>query len=100
MSIQVSTHIDDSTKQQFDKICEAIGISPSNALGMFIRSVINYNGIPFNAVVPPEKVPKMSRESVLNKAVRPPFEYGSMSKKMWMADDFDAPLDDFKEYME
>jgi len=45
MSIQVSTHIDDSTKQQFDKICEAIGISPSNALSMFIRSVINYNGI-------------------------------------------------------
>jgi len=33
-------------------------------------------------------------------AVRPPFEYGSMSGKMWMADDFDAPLEDFKEYME
>ena len=33
-------------------------------------------------------------------AVRPPFEYGSMSGKIWMADDFDAPLEDFKEYME
>jgi len=32
--------------------------------------------------------------------VRPPFEYGSMSGKIWMSDDFDAPLDDFKEYME
>ena len=29
----------------------------------------------------------MSRESVLNKAVRPPFEYGSMSNKMWMEDE-------------
>ena len=28
------------------------------------------------------------------------FEYGSMSGKIWMSDDFDAPLDDFKEYME
>jgi len=34
------------------------------------------------------------------KAVRPPFEFGSMSGKIWMADDFDAPLDDLKDYME
>lgn len=25
---------------------------------------------------------------------------GLMKGKIWMADDFDAPLDDFKEYME
>ena len=34
------------------------------------------------------------------KSVRPPFEYGSMSETFWMADDFDAPLEEFKEYME
>jgi hypothetical protein len=32
-------------------------------------------------------------------AVRPPFEYDSMAGKMWMADDFNAPLEDFEEYM-
>jgi hypothetical protein len=26
--------------------------------------------------------------------------WGCMKGKVWMADDFDAPLDDFKEYME
>ena len=31
---------------------------------------------------------------------RPPFEYDVMEGKMWMADDFDAPLADFLEYME
>ena len=31
---------------------------------------------------------------------RPPFEYGCMTGKMWIADDFDAPLEDMKEYME
>ena len=98
MSVQVSTRIDEATKQQFDKICEAIGTSPSNALSMFIRGVINYNGIPFNAVVPPtvvppeseKKTPKMSREEV----------FGCMRGQFEMADDFDAPLEDFKEYME
>ena len=39
-------------------------------------------------------------EPLKKDAVRPPFEYESMSDTMWMADDFNAPLDDFKEYME
>ena len=49
-------------------------------------------------------------EPVKKAAVKSPFEYGSMSElpykrgcmkgKMRIADDFDAPLEDFKEYME
>ena len=31
--------------------------------------------------------------------IRPPFDYESMAGEIWMADDFDAPLDDFKDYM-
>ncbi|MCL2320968.1 MAG: DUF2281 domain-containing protein [Oscillospiraceae bacterium] len=49
----------------------------------------NYNGIPFNAVIPQKKTPKTLRDTV----------YGCMKGKMWMVDDFDAPLDDFQEYM-
>ena len=90
MSIQVSTRIDETTKQQFDKICEAIGISPSNALSMFIKGVINYNGIPFNAMAPVEKKRKMTMAETL----------GCMRGQFKMSDDFDAPLEDFKEYME
>ncbi|GHU52739.1 hypothetical protein FACS1894132_03090 [Clostridia bacterium] len=33
------------------------------------------------------------------KNIRPPFEFGTLKGKIWMADDFDAPLDEFKEYM-
>ena len=94
MSVQVSTHIDEATKQQFDNVCEAIGISPSNALDMFIKGVINYNGIPFSPVTLSEKEPQPERPSKL------PYGRGCMKGKMWMADDFDAPLEDFQEYME
>ena len=31
--------------------------------------------------------------------VRPPFEYNCLSGKIWISEDFDAPLDDFMEYM-
>jgi DNA-damage-inducible protein J len=85
MSVQISTRIDNVTKQQFDKVCEQIGISPSNALNMFIKGVINYNGIPFNVVVQQEKTTRVSRESML----------GCMKGKIWMSDDFDEPLEDF-----
>ena len=90
MSIQVSTRIDEKTKQQFDEICDTIGVSPSNALSMFIKGVINNNGIPFPIVTPSIKSKKMSRQSV----------FGCMQGQCKMSKDFNAPLDDFKEYME
>lgn len=34
------------------------------------------------------------------KAVRPSFQYNSAAGDMWMADDFNDPVDDFKEYMQ
>ena len=90
MSIQVSTRIDEATKQQFDKVCDSIGISPSNALSMFIRGVINHNGIPFPVVAPVDMISKTSRADM----------FGCMRGQFRMADDFDAPLEDFREYME
>jgi len=90
MSIQVSTRIDEATKQQFDRICAAIGISPSNALSIFIKSVINNNGIPFILSAPLVTNTKMSRETM----------FGCLRGQFKMSDDFDAPMEDFKEYME
>ena len=52
MSFQISTRIDIETKQKFDEICKSIGISPSTALSIFIKSVINNNGIPFALTAP------------------------------------------------
>ena len=90
MSIQVSTRIDQNTKYQFDKICEGIGMTPSSALSVLIKGFINHNGIPFNVVAPQHATSKMSRKDV----------FGCMSGQFKMADDFDEPLDDFKEYMQ
>ena len=90
MSVQVSTNIDENTKERFDSVCASIGVTPSNVLSILIEGVINYNGIPFNIAARPRMNPRMSRESV----------FGCMRGQFKMADDFDAPPDDFKEYME
>jgi len=87
MSVQISSRIDEATKRQFDQICEEIGISPSNAISMFIKGVINHRGIPFNVKIP-------------DGTVRPPFEFGCMRGKIQETDhDWFEPLEDFKDYM-
>ena len=53
MTVQLTTRVDKATKLQFDKVCESIGVSPSNAINIFVKGVINYNGIPFKIIASP-----------------------------------------------
>jgi DNA-damage-inducible protein J len=43
----ISARIDHETKNEFTHICEDIGLSPSQAIKLFAKAVINYGGIPF-----------------------------------------------------
>lgn len=46
-SEMLSTRIDHDTKVAFTNICDDVGLSPSQALKLFARAVINHGGIPF-----------------------------------------------------
>jgi len=89
MPVQVSTYIDEYTKQRFDTVCESVGITPSSAISTFISNAVRRNSIPFDEEVPLKK-PKMSRAEM----------FGCARGQFNIPDDFDAPLEDFKEYME
>ena len=43
----ISIRIDHGTKTEFTLVCEEIGLSPSQAIKLFTKAVINYGGIPF-----------------------------------------------------
>ncbi len=43
----ISTRVDPSMKTEFTHVCEEIGLSPSQAIKLFAKAVINYGGIPF-----------------------------------------------------
>lgn len=43
----LSTRIDHDTKVAFTDICDQMGLSPSQALKLFARAVVNHGGIPF-----------------------------------------------------
>ncbi|MGP9833511.1 type II toxin-antitoxin system RelB/DinJ family antitoxin [Marinobacter sp. NSM] len=48
----LSTRIDHDTKVAFSHICDEGGLSPSQAIKLFARAVINYSGIPFEVRAP------------------------------------------------
>ncbi len=43
----ISIRIDQGMKAEFTHVCEEIGLSPSQAIKLFTKAVINYGGIPF-----------------------------------------------------
>lgn len=51
-SEMLSTRIDHDTKVAFTSICDEVGLSPSQALKLFARAVINHGGIPFEIKAP------------------------------------------------
>ena len=94
MTTQIPAVIDEATKNQFDTICTNIGIHPSNAVGDLMKFFVTSNGLPVQHTIPTIGDSagigqKMSRKEV----------FGFMRGHFEMADDFDAPMEEFKEYM-
>jgi len=68
------------------------GLDVPTAFNMFLTQVVDRGTLSFEIDEPLELQPE--------KPTKLPFGRGCMKGKMWMADDFDAPLEDFREYME
>ena len=81
----INVRIDNEIKAKAQDVFAALGLDMTTAINIFLRQAIRQHGLPFSVSgEPPPKTPKP----------------GCMQGKIWMADDFDAPLEDFKEYME
>jgi len=51
----IRSRINESEKEKAEKIFDAIGLTTSDALRMFIRQVILHRGIPFEMKIPNKK---------------------------------------------
>ena len=81
----INIRVDGDVKNKAQDLFAALGMDMTTAVNIFLRQVIRTNGIPFELVT--EKPQRKNRQ------------FGRMKGKMWMADDWDAPLEDFEEYM-
>ena len=81
----INIRVDNAIKQEAQDIFSSMGLDMTTAINIFLRQSIRQRSIPFFVSAEPKrKEPKL----------------GGWEGKIWMADDFDAPLEDFKEYME
>ena len=76
-------------KSQAQEVLAGLGLDMSTAINIFLRQVVYREAIPFEINKPKDAVAKQARSSLR----------GCLKGKVWMADDFDAPLEDMKDYM-
>ena len=58
----ISARMDKETKIAFTQVCDEVGLSPSQAIKLFAKAVINYGGIPFELKA---KVPNRITEEAI-----------------------------------
>jgi len=99
----LQVRMDDNMKIAADSLFNGLGLDTSTAVRIFISASLENHGLPFEVR---RKVPHQDvtdKITSLHKTVadtKPCPVFGSGKGKMWIADDFDAPLDELKEYME
>ena len=80
----INIRVDSDVKSKAQDVFTALGLDMTSAINIFLRQAIRKNGIPFELTAAlPQKTPK----------------FGCMKGQIRMSDDFDAPLEEFEEYM-
>jgi len=87
----INIRTDSETKTRAQQIFSTLGLDMTTAVNLFLRQTVRMNDIPFVLTT------KTAQPESMDKLV---FGRGCMKGKIQIAEDFDAPLDDFKEYIE
>jgi len=85
-----TTNIDSELETKAQVILNYLGLDMATAINIFLRQVVEKEAIPF----------EISKAKTEDKKIPRSELRGLWKDKVWMADDFDAPLEEMKEYME
>ena len=93
-NINIST--DSQTKTRAQRVFAELGLDMTTAINLFLRQTVRENDLPFRLSTDTKPV---GGSPVEPPGARPAYGLGSLKGQIWMADDFDAPLEDFSQYM-
>ena len=88
-STYINIRSDAEIKSKAQEIFASLGLDMSTAINMFLRQTVRLNDLPF-VLSTNVKTKSKSRKEM----------FGCLRGEYKIADDFDEPLDDFREYME
>jgi addiction module RelB/DinJ family antitoxin len=81
---------DSELEAKAQSVLDHLGMDMTTAFNLFLTQMVDKEALPF----------EMDKSNVVVKK-RPRSEVcGILKGKVWMADDFDAPLEEMREYME
>jgi len=86
----INIRTDSELKEKAQAILNYLGLDMSAAINIFLKQVVDKEAIPF----------EISKSKTENKKIPRSELRGILKGKVWMADDFDAPLEEMREYME
>jgi DNA-damage-inducible protein J len=87
----INVRTDSEIKRQAQQIFESLGLDMTTAVNIFLRQTIRQQDMPF--------VLTARTKAQEEKPLRRPLQYDCLKEQIRMADDFDAPLEDFRGYM-
>jgi DNA-damage-inducible protein J len=93
----INVRTDAAIKAQAQQVFKSIGLDLSTAVNLFLKQTVKANNLPFVVGVPYAFADKESERAA--KAAKRASGYGIWKGKYSLPKNFDAPLDDFKEYM-
>ena len=90
----IQVRVDDNVKEKADSLFGSLGLDTSTAVRIFLYMALENKGIPF--VIKHTETTKPVKVGVITRAAM----FGCLRGQYKVAEDFNAPIDDFKEYME
>ena len=91
----LNIQIDSAIKNEADNIARAMGMTLSAAISVFVRRMVEARAMPFAVQV--LKTENAELERIRQKRLS---AKGSLKGKIRMSEDFNAPLEEMKDYME
>lgn len=85
----INIRTDSEIKSKAQDIFTSLGLDMTTAINLFLRQTVRQNDLPFVVTTNP-KTDKKLRATM----------FGCLRGQYKIAEDFDAPLEDFREYME
>jgi DNA-damage-inducible protein J len=89
----INIRTDSDIKAQAQAIFASLGLDMTTAVNLFLRQTVRQNDLPFVLTNLPQNKPVQAQAASREQM------FGLLRGRYEMSADFDAPLDDFKDYM-
>jgi len=80
-STNINVRTDAELKTKAQNVLSKLGMDVSTAINIYLVQIVEKGGIPFDLTIRKQPLPQL----------------GGWEGDVWMADDFDAPMEEFKD---